>query len=99
MRLRSFAILLLSSLAFADIVDDVRATLAHRNFSAADSQLQIYRAQHGVDAEYLGPLPWTAPEALDANQLEQADSAAKQTETLARQLLHKRSLDAEPHLP
>jgi thiol-disulfide isomerase/thioredoxin len=100
MRLRSFAILLLlSSLAFADIVEDVRAALARRNFSAADSQLQTYRAQHGVDAEYLEALSWTAREALDANQLEQADSAAKQTEALARQLLQKRSLDAEPHLP
>ena len=36
---------------------------------------------------------------LAANQLDQADAAAKQTEALARQLLQKRSLDAEPHLP
>jgi len=100
MRLRRFAILLLlSSLAFADIIDDVRTALAQRNFAAADSQLQTYRAQHGVDAEYLEALSWTARAALDANQLQQADSAAKQTETLARQLLQKRSLDAEPHLP
>jgi len=100
MRLRSFAILLLlSSLAFADIVEDVRAALAQRNFAAADSQLQAYRAQHGVDPLYLEALSWTARAALDANQLQQADTAAKQTETLARQLLQKRSLDAEPHLP
>jgi thiol-disulfide isomerase/thioredoxin len=100
MRLSRFAILLLlSSLAFADIVDDVRATLAQRNFAAADSQLQTYRAQHGVDPAYLEALSWTAREALAANQLDAADAAAKQTETLARQLLQKRSLDAEPHLP
>jgi thiol-disulfide isomerase/thioredoxin len=100
MRFRYFAILLLfSSLGFADIVEDVRTDLAHRDFAAADSQLQAYRAQHGVDPAYLEAFSWTAREALAANQLDKADAAAKQTETLARQLLQKRSLDSEPHLP
>jgi len=100
MRLSRLAILLLlSSLAFADIVDDVRSALAQKNFTAADSELQQYRAQHGVDAEYLEALSWTAREALAANQLDRAEAAAKQTETLALELLKKRSLDAEPHLP
>ena len=103
MRLPRFRILLvlflLSSLAFADIIDDVRTALAQRNSAAAASELQTYRSQHGVDAAYLEALSWTARAALDANDLQQADSAAKETETLARQLLRKRSLDAEPHLP
>jgi len=100
MRLRHLAVLLLlSSFAFADIIEDVRAALAQRNFTAADSALQTYRTQHGVDPAYLEALSWTAREALAANQLEKADAAAKQTETLVRQLLQKRSLDAEPHLP
>jgi thiol-disulfide isomerase/thioredoxin len=100
MRLRYFAILLLlSSLAFGDIVTDVRTALAQRNFASADSQLQAYRAQHGVDSVYLEALSWTAREALAANHLDQAETAAKETETLARQLLQKRGLDAEPHLP
>ena len=100
MRLRSFLILLLlSAVAFADIVEDVRTALAQRNFAAADSQLQSYRAKHGVDAAYLEALSWMARAELDENELTQADTAAKQTETLARQLLQKRSLDAEAHLP
>jgi thiol-disulfide isomerase/thioredoxin len=100
MRFRRFAILLLlSSFASAGIIEDVRAALAQRNFAAADAQLQQYRAQHGADPEYLEALSWTARAALAANQLEQANTTAKQTETLARQLLQKRSLDAEPHLP
>ncbi len=100
MLLRRFAILLLlSSFAFADIVDDVRTALAQRDFAAADAQLQTYRAQHGVDPAYLEALSWKARAALDTNQLQEADAAAKQTETLARQLLGKRTLDAEPHLP
>jgi thiol-disulfide isomerase/thioredoxin len=100
MHLRRFAILLLlSSFASAGIIEDVRTALAKRNFTAADSALQQYRPQHGVDPQYLEALSWTAREALAANQLDKADAAAKQTETLARQLLQKRSLDAEPHLP
>ncbi len=100
MHLRRLAILLLlSSFAFADIVEDVRTALTQRNFTAADSELQAYRAHHGVDPAYLEALSWTAREALAANQLQQADNAAKQTETLARELLRKRALDAEPHLP
>ena len=100
MRLRCFAVLLLlTSFAFADVVEDVRTALAQKNFAAADSALQAYRAQHGVDPEYLEALSWTAREALAANHLDQADAAAKQTETLALELLKKRSLDAEPHLP
>jgi thiol-disulfide isomerase/thioredoxin len=100
MRFRRFAVLLLlSSLACADIVEDVRTALAQRNFAAADSRLQAYRAQHGVDPEYLEALSWTAREELAANELGQADATAKETETLVRQLLQKRPLDAEPHLP
>jgi thiol-disulfide isomerase/thioredoxin len=36
---------------------------------------------------------------LLSHQLDRADNYARQTETLSRQLLAKRSLDAEPHLP
>jgi thiol-disulfide isomerase/thioredoxin len=100
MRLSRLAVLLmLSSLAFADIVEDVRTALAQKNFTAADTALQTYHNQHGVDPEYVEALSWTAREDLAANRLDQADAAAKQTETLALQLLKKRSLDAEPHLP
>src|SRR5579864_2076602 len=88
MRLRHFTIvLLLCSLAFADIVEEVRAALAQRNFTAADSELQKYRVEHGVDPAYLEAFSWSAREALAANQLDQADTAAKQIETLAREQL------------
>ena len=36
---------------------------------------------------------------LQSNQLDRAQTYARQTETLSRQLLAKRPLDAEPHLP
>lgn len=92
-------LLLLTSLSFGDIIDDVRAALAQDNFSVAASELQNYRDRHGVDPQYLEALSWKARASLAANQLDQAASAAKQTETLARELLQKRTLDAEPHLP
>jgi thiol-disulfide isomerase/thioredoxin len=89
----------LSSLSFADIVDDVRSSLAQNNFNAADTELQTYRTQHGVTPEYLEGLSWMARAALAANQLDRAASYAQQTESLSRQQLLKRPLDAEPHLP
>ncbi|HTZ98288.1 MAG TPA: TlpA disulfide reductase family protein [Terriglobales bacterium] len=94
-----FIIFLLSSFAFADLVTDVRTALAQQDFSAANSELQSYRLQRGVDPLYLEALSWMARGYLSANQLDQADSTAKQTESSALQLLQKRSLDAEPHLP
>lgn len=91
--------LLLSSFCFADLVTDVRTAIAQRDFSAANSELQSYRLQRGVDPQYLEALSWMARGYLSANQLDQAETTAKETESSARQLLQKRALDAEPHLP
>lgn len=91
--------LLLSSFCFADIITDVRTAIAQRDFSAANSELQSYRLQRGIDPEYLEALSWMARGYLSAGQLDQAETAAKETESSARELLQKRALDAEPHLP
>lgn len=93
------ALVLISTFSFADVVTGVRTSLASNNFAAADSELAAYRAQHGVDPEYLEALSWEARAALSSNRLEPAETYAKQTQTLARPLLQKRPLDAEPHLP
>src|SRR5437763_1105740 len=53
-------ILLLSSLASGGIIEDIRGAIAQNNFSAASSELQAYRTQHGVDPEYLEALSWMA---------------------------------------
>jgi len=97
---RTFCFLLLfSSLCFADIINDVRTAIAQNNFASANSELQTYQAQHGIDAAFLEAQSWVARAYLSANQLDQADSLAKQTESQAHQLLQHRVLDAEPHLP
>jgi thiol-disulfide isomerase/thioredoxin len=88
-----------SRLCFADIVTVVRSAVAERDFSSATMQLESYRKQAGVDPAYLEALSWLARGYLSANQLDEAESAARQTESSAVQLLKKRSFDSEPHLP
>jgi thiol-disulfide isomerase/thioredoxin len=92
-------ILLAASTASAGIVENVRFLLAQNNFAAAESQLDSYRSQRGVDGEYLEAYSWLARTAMDAGQYDQAAAYAKQTKTLAVDELKKRPLDAEPHLP
>jgi thiol-disulfide isomerase/thioredoxin len=100
MQFRPIAIfLLLSSICSADVVQDVEIALSQNDFAAANSQLQAYRAQHGVDPEYLEAQSWLARAYLSANQLDHAQSLANETVSQARQLLQQRALDAELHLP
>jgi thiol-disulfide isomerase/thioredoxin len=97
---RLLAILLfLSTVSFAGITDDVREALARNNASAAEAELQAYRSLQGVTPDYLEALSWMARASLASHQPDQADTYAKQTESLSRQMLAKRPLDAEPHLP
>ncbi|HEV2397845.1 MAG TPA: redoxin domain-containing protein [Candidatus Sulfotelmatobacter sp.] len=100
MRLRVLLIgvLLTATVAWAGIVENVRFLLAQNNFSAAEAQLDAYRSQRGVDAEYLDAYSWLGRVALDQGQYDQASAYAKQTKTLALDQLKKRPLDAEPHL-
>jgi thiol-disulfide isomerase/thioredoxin len=93
------ALLLFSSVSFAGITDDVREALARNNASTAEAELQQYRRRQGVTPDYVEALSWMARSSLGFRQLDRAETYARQTETLSRQLLAKRSLDAEPHLP
>lgn len=88
----------LSASAFAGIIEDVRIQLANDNFAGAESELNSYKAQRGVTAEYLEALSWLARGALSKQQYTQAENYAQQTRTLALQQLKTRKLDAEPHL-
>src|SRR5580698_6539185 len=100
MRLRILLVsVLLTAPAWAGFVDDVRIALAQNNFSAAESALNSYRGQQGVTAEYLEAYSWMGRAALDQRQFDQAAAYAKQTQAQAGELLKKRPLDAEPHLP
>jgi thiol-disulfide isomerase/thioredoxin len=91
--------LLCATASWAGIVESVRDALAQNNFSAAEAQLNFYRNQRGVDAEYVEAYSWMGRAALEQRQYDQAASYAKQTKTLALDLLKRRPLDAEPELP
>ena len=100
MRFRTFLLFLgLTTSAWAGIVENVRMALMQNNFSAAESQLESYRSQVGVNGEYLEAYSWMARAAFDQGDYTRADAYAKQTKTQAAELLKKRALDAEPHLP
>jgi thiol-disulfide isomerase/thioredoxin len=92
-------LLILSSVSFAGISDSVREALAQGNVSAAEADLQTYRGQQGVTPDYVEALSWMARASLASHQLDRAATYAQQAESLSRQLLAKRALDAEPHLP
>jgi len=89
----------LSTGAAAGIVDDVREAIAAKNLPAAQAELTAYKAQHGVDPEYLEGLSWVGRAALAAQQYEPAIGYAKQTQEQTAELLKTRKLDADEHLP
>jgi thiol-disulfide isomerase/thioredoxin len=100
MRFRALLVsLMLTPLAWAGIVDDVRIALAQNNFSAAEAELNSYRGGRGVTAEYLEAYSWLGRAALDQQQYDQAAAYAKQTKTLVLEQLKQRALDADSHLP
>src|SRR2546423_10055708 len=85
--------------AHAGIIDDVRVQVGQNSFSAAEGELRDYRAQHGVTPEYVEAWSWVARGAASLKQWGQASNYARQTRSLAEQLLSKQKLDSEPHLP
>lgn len=89
----------LVGMARAGIVEDVRTTLAANNFSAAQSEVESYRAQYGATPELVEAISWMARAGLDANQQDFADKYAREALALGTAQLKTRSLDAEPHLP
>jgi thiol-disulfide isomerase/thioredoxin len=99
LRLLFLGIVLSAVTASAGIVENVRYLLAQNNFTAAESQLDSYRSQRGIDGEYLDAYSWLGRAALDQGKYDQASAYAKQTKMLALEELKKRPMDAEPHLP
>jgi thiol-disulfide isomerase/thioredoxin len=93
------AIFVLSSSAWAGIVEDVRGALAQNSFQTADAELKAYQAQNGVTPEYIEAYSWMARAALNARDYDQAAAYAKESKALALEQLKRRPLDAEPHLP
>ena len=92
-------VLALLTAAHADIITDVRISLESQAFAQADTQLATYRAQHSVTPEYLEAYSWMGRAYLKNNNIEQANTYARNTQRLVILQLKTRKLDAEPHLP
>ena len=85
MRLRILLVsFFLTASAWAGVVDNVRLSLAQNNFSGAESELNSYRSQRGVDSEYLEAHSWLGRAALERRQYDQAAAYAKQTKAMVR---------------
>lgn len=100
MRFRALLVLIaLTTSGWAGIVENVRTALARNNFGAAESELNKYRSQRGIDGEYLEAFSWMARAELDQQDYDRAEAYARQTKLMAVEQLKTRKLDAEPHLP
>jgi thiol-disulfide isomerase/thioredoxin len=95
----ALACMVMGVAARAGIIEDVRVQVGQNSYSAAEGELRDYRAQHGVTPEYVEAYSWVARGAASMRQWSQAAGYAQQTRILSDQLLAKRKLDAEPHLP
>lgn len=84
--------------AAAGIVEDVRFALSRNDLQTAANMLAAYRAQRGVDPEYVDALSWVGRGELESGNWEQANKAAQETQKLALQLLKNSRLDLQPHL-
>ena len=90
--------LIFISVAYGDVIHDVRAAVAQNNFSQGDAILQQYRKQQGVTPEMLEALSWMGRGALAQKQLDKAEAYARETESLVDSELKHRALDSDPHL-
>jgi thiol-disulfide isomerase/thioredoxin len=93
--------LLLSTTAFAGIIDDVRSSLARGDLRTAESQLRSFEAQRGATPESLEAHSWIARALLGARQFDAADEYAIKTQQIVLDQLKKTfsALDTESHLP
>jgi thiol-disulfide isomerase/thioredoxin len=81
------------------LVRDTRALLAQNKFAEAEKQVSEYRARSGDTVEVAEAISWLGRGALAARNLDAADRYATQARAIAVQLLRRRKLDDEPHLP
>jgi thiol-disulfide isomerase/thioredoxin len=99
MLLRIVLVLLVFPLtAAAGIIEDVRFALARNDFNTASTMLSGYRAQRGIDPEYVEALSWIARGEFASGDLEQAKKFSQETQKLTIQLLNSSQLDQQPHL-
>jgi thiol-disulfide isomerase/thioredoxin len=82
-----------------NVIAQVRAAIAKKDFAEGERILERYRAAHGDTPDALEALSWLGRGALAERALDRADQYARETYRLSVAALDKRDLDAEPRLP
>ncbi len=90
--------LLCSAVAYA-LVPEVMQAAKSGDFGTADKILKQYRAQHGVNPEFLEADSWVGRGRLLAKSYAAALQNADEVRQLCLKQLAARKLDAEPSLP
>ena len=85
--------------ASGGIVDDVRASIAAKDFAGAERQAAAYQKTRGATPELAQAVSWLARGALAAKELNRADQFAGQARKMALETLGTRKLDSDPWLP
>ncbi len=85
--------------ASAGIVETVRASFATGSDARAIQELSSYRAAQGITPEYLEAFSWLTRAEFESHNYAAAEKFAQGIYTQATELLKKRPLDREPHLP
>ena len=99
-RLLSISVLLVLAIpAPAGVVQDVRASFATGSDARAIQILSAYRAAQGVSPEYLEAFSWLTRAEFESHNYPAAEKFAQAIYAQSTELLKKRPLDREPHLP
>ena len=98
MRIFLTALLAATSL-HADLVRDVRASIAQKNFGAGEQLIAAYQKTQGTTPESILAMSWLGRGAQAAKRWDDAERYATATRALVDVQLKKRRLDAEPDLP
>lgn len=93
------ALLFVAPALRADLIGEVRASIAQGQWDAAEKRIADDRAARGVTPEMLEALSWLGRGAQAAKAWDKADGYARETRRLALEELKKRPLDAERRLP
>ena len=94
----AIAVMVLATAGYAGIADDAHLLVIQNQSGQAETALKNYRAQKGVDSEYVDGLSWLARGMYYNKQLDRAEGLARETESLAKKQLGSKRLDSDPKL-
>jgi thiol-disulfide isomerase/thioredoxin len=92
-------VLFAAAVAHAALIPEVRQAIAADDFAAAERRIAAYRQQNGVTAEMIEALSWLGRGAQARQRWDRAHAYAAETRKLALDMLKRRPLDADRHLP